>query len=138
MHEVAAAGPLLDLHAGQVGDQVLPFRGRQDATEHRQVGHAAGAQQVLDSGLGVVRVGVQHLVPVAEHDVGADDLGRQDPGAQRLGHQVESQALLHRLERRREARAPEARLETSQQLRERPDVHGLVDVDHAEHRIGRP
>jgi hypothetical protein len=59
-----------------------------------------GIHTRLDPRLHVVWVGAPELVPVPEYEIVTDVLDSQYSGSKRLGHAVESDALLDRCERR--------------------------------------
>ena len=106
-------------------------------SEHAEARRVDARHCRLDLVLQLTRVVAKQLLPVAEDDLLADVLALELPGAQRLGHVLESHALLKRRKRVGEAVASQDRLQAPDELGHRPDVDGALDVDDAADRVRR-
>src|SRR3954452_10325050 len=135
--EVPAVWPLFELYAAHVLLETGALAGAQSASEHAQARSVDAGHRRLHLVLELTRVVVEQLLPVAEYHLPADVLAGELPGAERLGYVLESHALLEGRERVGEAVASQDRLRAPDELRQRPDVDGALDVDQAANRVRR-
>ena len=105
-------------------------------SENAQVRNVQVPDLRVDQPLERGRIEAKRQIPVAEHDVLRHAVGLQHERAQRLGDAVEAQAVLEDLPHLREARPPQRRPESVDELGERADVGTVVDRDHAARRVG--